>query len=172
MAKEKVDKKTGEIYEDAIAEHMRGMCSYNERGEEILDPTPIALPVGFTRPRSLQDTMKKLVQDELIRRDLQAHEIETFEEADDFDVEEQDPLESTPYEDCFEPAIPGLAAREQEIRAGAVQDRTPEQKQKARELAKKADEALKAKFALRNKQKQAKKQSDSDDEEDENDSKA
>lgn len=123
---EKVDKRTGEIRDTS-------KCQYNERGEEILDDTPVALPVGFKRPQSLQERMRYLLRAEFLKRDLEAHGVETFEEADDFSVDEQDPLEGTPYEDQFEPDIPGIAAREQEIRAGAVLDRPKEKKEKASE---------------------------------------
>lgn len=130
---ETVDKKTGEVINE---EHSRGLASLNARGEEILDDTPLALPIGFKRPQSLQERMRYLLRNELIQRDLDAAGIETFEEADDFEVGEQDPLEGTPYEDHFEPEIPGLAAREQEIRAGAVADRPLEKKVKAAETIK------------------------------------
>lgn len=128
-----VNKKTGEIKDDP----MQGMSSYNEKGEELLNPTPLELPVGFKRPQSLQERMRYLLRSEELKRALESAGEETFEEADDFDVEEQDPLEGTPYEDDFEPDIPGLAAREQEIRAGAVLDRPIEKKEKARETVKK-----------------------------------
>lgn len=128
-----VNKKTGEIKDDP----MQGMSSYNEKGEELPNSTPLELPVGFSRPQTLQERMRYLLRSEELKRALESAGEETFEEADDFDVEEQDPLEGTPYEDDFEPDIPGLAAREQEIRAGAVLDRPIEKKEKAREITKK-----------------------------------
>lgn len=127
---ENVDKKSGQVFDDRLA-------TYNERGEELLDPRPMALPVGFKHPKTLQERMRELLRSEEIRRFLDAKGEETFEEADDFDVGEEDPLKSTPYEDDFEPEIPGLAAREQEIRAGAVLDRDSERKEKAREVVRK-----------------------------------
>lgn len=126
---EHVNKKTGEVNDDRV-------CTYNERGEEILHDAPLALPVGFKRPQSLQERMKYLLRNELVQRELDAHGVESFDEADDFNVDEPDPLDGTPYEDCFEPEIPGIAAREQEIRAGAVADRPLEKKLKAADTVK------------------------------------
>lgn len=119
---------------DQIAEHLRGMCGYNKQGEELVSNIPVALPVGFKRPTSLGEKMKALVQNELIQRELYAAGLETFEEADDLDCDEQDPLSNTPYEDCFEPERPGATAREQELRANFVADIRPDQKAKAKEV--------------------------------------
>lgn len=127
-----VDKKTGEVYEQ------NATSKYNERGEELPDPRPMALPVGFTRPNTLQERMRILLRSELLKRELDAKGVETFEEADDFDCEDKDPLSNTPYEDDFEPELPGIAAREQEIRSGQVQDRPTSKRLQAAELAAKA----------------------------------
>lgn len=52
---------------------------------EYLDTSPVARPVGFRAPPSLQEMIRMYVRTELSREaDRQGHE--TFEEADDFDV--------------------------------------------------------------------------------------
>lgn len=119
---------------EKLKEHLRGLCGYNKRGEEIPDSTPVALPVGFTRPKTLQQTMRELLRNEEFLRAQEAAEVESFDEADDFDVGEQDPLDGTPYEDCFDPDRPGAIAREQELRAGYVEDIRPEKKAHAKEV--------------------------------------
>lgn len=118
---------------DVVAEHMR-LCGFNARGEEIPDPRPVALPVGFKRPQSLQERMKYLLRSEELQRAQERAGIETFDEADDFEVDEQDPLQGTPYEDDFDPERPGAIAREQELRAGYVEDIRPEKKARAKDL--------------------------------------
>lgn len=80
------------------------MAKLDENGHEVLDDTPMELPVGFKHPPSLEDRIKML-----IRGHLSAHAAsrgaETFEEADDFDVEE-DPVDySSPWETCFDPDL-------------------------------------------------------------------
>lgn len=70
---------------------------YNDRGEELPDPTPVSLPVGARRPETLEGMIARLVRgrvSELAARDG----LETFEEANDFEIESDDePL--TVYEE-------------------------------------------------------------------------
>lgn len=75
----------------------------NEHGQEILDPKPMEIPVGFTRPPTLQEQIQRFVRIEASR--LAAKEgLETFEEADDFAVgDDYDP--SSPYELEFDPDL-------------------------------------------------------------------
>lgn len=73
----------------------------NKRGHEVLDSTPVALPVGFKRPLSLNEQIRRLVKNELSNR-AAAVGAESFEEADDFDCEDDfDP--KSPYEEVFDP---------------------------------------------------------------------
>lgn len=133
---EKVDKKTGEVEMP-----VNKMSGYNERGEEIPDSRPMALPVGFKRPLPLGQRIRALVQQELLNRELGDKGIETFEEADDFDVPDDPADPCTPFEENFDPDH--TTAREQEIRSGAVQDRSAERKAKAKEVIAKAKAAAK-----------------------------
>lgn len=65
------------------------MSVLNERGHEVPDATPVAMPVGFRKPESLQDQIQRLVRNELSAR-AASQGMETFEEADDFDVGDDD----------------------------------------------------------------------------------
>jgi len=65
----------------------------NEKGHEVLDSTPIARTVGFERPPSMQELIQRYVRTELSRQAAQAG-AETFEEADDFDVDDDIELKS------------------------------------------------------------------------------
>lgn len=73
----------------------------NERGHEVPDPTPVAMPLGLSRPEPIHVMIQRLVRTELSQQ-AQQQDMETWEEADDFDIEddELDPL--TPYEAFFE----------------------------------------------------------------------
>lgn len=65
---------------------------FDERGRELPDPTPVSVPSGWARPPSIQDLMRQFIRQEFSRQALQ-DEQETFEEADDFEVDEDpDPL--------------------------------------------------------------------------------
>lgn len=72
------------------------MARHDAFGREIPDTTPIAVPFDFGRPLSLHDQIKRFIRSEISQR-AAAAERETFEEADDFDVDE-DPDPFSAYE--------------------------------------------------------------------------
>lgn len=81
------------------------MAKLNENGHEILDPTPMAIPIGFKRPETLAEQIKRMVRSERLAQEAEAQGYETWEEADDFDVDDDfDP--SSPYEQHFDTDIP------------------------------------------------------------------
>lgn len=64
----------------------------DSRGHEVLDDTPVALPTKFKR-QSWIDNMREFVRQELSRQALQ-QDYETFEESDDFDVDDDPEIRS------------------------------------------------------------------------------
>lgn len=83
------------------------MATLNEKGQEVLDPTPLSIPFGFQRPPTLEERIMRLMRSEFDRRMAVASsedDIETPEEADDFDIgDDFDP--SSPYENDFMPDV-------------------------------------------------------------------
>lgn len=81
------------------------------RGREILDPTPIAPPVGHIRQPSLTEQIREMVKSEKLRQEAESAGAESFDEADDFDIgDDYDP--TSPYEQEFEPTpVPELRRR-------------------------------------------------------------
>ncbi|MEM2002482.1 MAG: hypothetical protein QXT77_07555, partial [Candidatus Methanomethylicaceae archaeon] len=72
-------------------------------GHEALDPTPVVVPAGFKRPETLAEQVQRLVRTHISRQAEEAG-FETFEDAEDFDVDDDfDP--STPYEEIFDPVL-------------------------------------------------------------------
>lgn len=109
---------------------------------ENLDPRQLSLPVGMERPESLQEKMKRLVRDEVLQQKLSQEGVETFEEADDFDIPD-DPVDpTTPYEEHYDPK--GMTAREQEVRSGFVEDVSEQRVMTAREKIQLAKEQIAA----------------------------
>lgn len=95
----------------------RGYAPYNEKGEQMVDPTPVRLPVGFKNVDSFANRVREIVRGERLRAEAEAMGAETFEEADDFDVPD-DPLDpSTPYEADFDVPTPGEIRRQEKERA-------------------------------------------------------
>lgn len=108
-----MNKKTGEL--PVVEEHLRGLSGYDKQGREIPDPTPVEMPVGFKRPIPLADEIRAIMR-RAVQEDLDSHGMETFDEADDFEVPDEDM--TSPYEENFDPQF--TFARESELRAGAV----------------------------------------------------
>lgn len=80
-------------------------ATLDEFGREVLDQTPVAITVPFTRPEPLHLRIRRMV--EMYHQEMKdSHEYETFEDADDFDVEDGVPSwEDFPsaYEQNFMP---------------------------------------------------------------------
>lgn len=75
----------------------------DEFGREIPDSTPLRLPAGFKRPETLAEQVQRLVRTHISRM-AEEEGYETFEDADDFEVDDEfDP--STPYEMFFDPVL-------------------------------------------------------------------
>lgn len=62
------------------------MAKYTEDGKQVPDPTPVAIPVRFTRQSMYNDRIRELVRSEELARLAQNSGKETFEEANDFNV--------------------------------------------------------------------------------------
>lgn len=70
---------------------------YTHRVErtEVLDPNPVAVTIDA--PESVEEKVKRLIRQDRLLRMAEAEEYETFEEADDFDLDDDEELRS-PYE--------------------------------------------------------------------------
>lgn len=69
-------------------------------GNEILDNTPVAIPAGYRKPPTLQEQIRMLLRHERYQQAVESGEIESIEEADDFETGDPDDNDSfsTPYE--------------------------------------------------------------------------
>lgn len=74
-------------------------------GKEYPDGVPMQPPVGYRAEPTISELIKMFVRRELSQVADQ-HEFDSFEEAEDFDIEDDpvDPL--TPYERVFDPPKP------------------------------------------------------------------
>lgn len=98
-------------------------ANYNKNGEEILDPTPVAMPIDFKRPIPLEDRIREMTRKEMSLW-AQSNGEDSFEEADDFDIEDDSNLidHHSPWEEDFDPEAKFIGSREAEIRHGVVND--------------------------------------------------
>lgn len=93
-----------------LAEQL-GRAVLGPDGKEYVSSRPVEAPIGLRVPRSTVEVMR-----DMIRREMSAAAetsgFETWEEADDFDVED-DPMDPhTPYEAIFDGPLPGPDAPE------------------------------------------------------------
>ncbi len=83
---------------------MQATTTLNDHGHEILSDKPIALPMGFKKPETLAEQVRRLVRHEQFAAALGEPDKETFEEADDFDIgDDFDP--TSPFEQVFDFAL-------------------------------------------------------------------
>lgn len=87
----RVDQETGEVLHDPA-------------GREIPDSTPMQPPVGYNRQPSLAEQIRAMVVSEKLRAEAAAAGLESFEEADDFEVgDDFEHLPASAYEANFDP---------------------------------------------------------------------
>lgn len=82
-------------------------ATLDEFGREVLDQTPRAISVPFTRPEPIHIRLRRLVE-QYHREMLEKDEYESFADADDFDVADGAPsYEDSPseYEADFMPHL-------------------------------------------------------------------
>lgn len=102
-------KKNGEFVEEYLiaptfdADGVQATSGIGRDGLEYPDPVPMAPPVGYDAPPDLVTMIRTMIKGEQIRQRADEAGMETFEEADDFEIydDPDDPL--TDYEKIFEP---------------------------------------------------------------------
>lgn len=75
-------------------------------GREELDTTPKEVPLGFKRPESLEEQIKRLIQQPTFGKAVSgSSEAETFDEANDFDIDDDPPDPASEHEEFFDPVL-------------------------------------------------------------------
>lgn len=102
----------------------------DDKGREIPDPVPMGIPVGLKRPPTLQEQIKAMVRTQLSQQ-MQQQGYETFEEAEDFDVDDDfDP--KSPWEHDFEAEakVKEFVSHEKQKKSRKSADSSPVEKPK------------------------------------------
>lgn len=71
---------------------------YHKDGKEYLDDTPVTVPAGFRKPPSIHDMIKSYIRSERFAEKMKEQGLETEEEANDFEVEEDEDVLITRHE--------------------------------------------------------------------------
>lgn len=102
---EVVDVETPQVsYEEVQAQLEQLKAGDHRKVFEWPDPRPVAPPIGYVPEMSLAERIRAMVRSEHLRYAAMQGGMETFEEADDFDVDDDfDP--SSPYEMFFDPPV-------------------------------------------------------------------
>lgn len=107
----------------------------SEKGHEIPDSTPFKPALKMRRGNSLRENIREILRSEAFARSMEDQGHETFEEADDFDVDDDfDP--TSPYEEFFE----GEYAALREARIEESKDSTKRKKAAAKAAKEKITE--------------------------------
>nr|QJB20361.1 MAG: hypothetical protein [Microvirus sp.] len=77
----------------------------DENGHEVPDDTPVAMPVGFSRPPTLIETIRAVIRTE-VSQAAESQGMGSFDEEDDFDIDDEPADPTTPWEEVFEPDAP------------------------------------------------------------------
>lgn len=105
----------------------------NADGTPILDPTPLAPPIGYVKHPSMVEIVRNMVRGERLRQEAEAAGAETFEEADDFDIgDDGEDLRSgfendhdPPIEELLKAGREALAEKEAKAKTKAEASHTP-----------------------------------------------
>ena len=74
----------------------------NPDGSQILDPVPVAPPIGYKKTPSMVEIVRDMVRSEKLAQAAREAGQETFEEADDFDVPDEPELMRSPWDRDWE----------------------------------------------------------------------
>lgn len=103
-----------------------------ETGKEIVDPVPLAPPIGWFKQPSMFDQVREMVRGEHLRMAALASGAETFEDANDFDVDD-DIFPASPHEmDDFAPLEDLQARRQTAFREEFLRERQERQMKRER----------------------------------------
>lgn len=94
--------------------------------EKKLDTTPIAMPLGAMHPTPLSEIIARMVRQAV--QEEQGEEFETLEESDDFEIDDDELLDLSPYE--FDDLIEDIPIDQMEERQEAKPDDLAEAERK------------------------------------------
>lgn len=87
----------------------------DESGKFEPDSVPLAPPIGYKKQPSMVEIVRNMVRSERLAAELAAAGHETFEESDDFDVEDDPPDMRSPWENDFDPPVSELLRAGREV---------------------------------------------------------
>lgn len=106
----------------------------NYKRIEMPDQTPVSIPSGFRRPPTLQEQIRSLIRHEGYQQAVNSGIVESIDEADDFDVDDEEfPSSKWEYE-ADEADFRALARAESQ--AAAIEQKRAAQRSKSKKATK------------------------------------
>lgn len=100
--------------QEVVSDHPKGRPYVG--GQFYPDPTPVAPPVGYVPEISMFDRVREMIRSDALKKVAVESGAESFEEADDFDVDDDyEPF--SPYELIVEQAQPDGPTTTPEVNA-------------------------------------------------------
>lgn len=93
-----------------LEEYLEKMAAkgFDKNGNLIMDPTPIAPPIGYKKHPSMVEIVRDMVKSERLAQEALASGHETFEEAEDFEIDDEPEQLRSKWENDFEPSLKEL----------------------------------------------------------------
>lgn len=95
----------------------------DSQGREVPDDTPVAMPAGFKHPEDLQTIIRRLIRSEEWQKMAESNEMDTFEEAEDFDIDDDMFDPHSPYEEVFDPVLNRGISHDEFVKNAAVYEK-------------------------------------------------
>lgn len=121
-----------------ILEHLLGRSGYNKKGEELPDPTPKELKIDLEVEMPLELKVMRALQSDEWKRRMEAEGRESFEEANDFYIDEEEPEFKSFHED----EEGDVMAYEEGLKRGFVEEIPTELKERVNESSKKVSDYM------------------------------
>lgn len=88
-------------------EYMKKMLEkgIDEYGNFVVSDVPMAPPIGYKKQPSMVEMVREMVRSERLRAEAEAADAESFEESEDFDVDDDPDYPHTPWTNDFDPPL-------------------------------------------------------------------
>lgn len=103
---------------------------FDKNGFEIPDPKPLEIPAGMKRPESLAETIKRMMRQHELHR-VASDGDETFEEANDFDMDDDDAEVHATHHELHEEVVDEVKRVKREQAAAAAERRAADEDEAA-----------------------------------------
>lgn len=121
-----------------VLEHLLGRSGYNKKGEEIPDPIPAALQIDLEAEMPLHEKVLRAIQSPEWSKRMQDKGRETYQEANDFNIDEELPE----FKSIHEEESGDVIAYEEGVRSGFIEEIPQEKRENSRKTSRLAGEHI------------------------------